>query len=262
MSEKRGRSRVARSRSAGRTRAMSVSASKRSRNDEPNDVPATKGMHGGGSKIENRSADIGNVTMNFNSTGAWTLVNGIVQGNNWYERMGQVIVMKSIHICGFVRPTNSNAAESLWETGRMMLIYDRNAGGGASLTGVQPTLATVLQDQSTGGATGTTANSGLNMLGKDRFKVLRDWKFILSPLGIAGVAPAKGPVNAFAPQSKTFSVNEYIKLKDLETHYNGTTAAIGSITTGAVWLFCFIDTPTGENAYAFEASIRLRYGLQ
>lgn len=223
-------------------------------------LPAVRGMVHHGYRAENRSADILNNVANFSTAGSWVLCNGVVQGASPYERVSQVIVMKSIHVCGMVRPTQTNAAATNYETGRMMLIYDRYPGGGAGLTGAQPTIPTVLLDQATTGGTGTTSNSGLNMIAKDRFKVLRDWKFLLPPLGINGVASAFGPVNTYPPSSYQFQVNEYIKLGDLESHFNAATAGIGAFTSGAIWLFCFVDA--GDPAWAFESSIRLRFSLE
>jgi len=95
----------------------------------------------------------------------------------------------------------------------------------------------------------STAYSPLNLNNRDRFRVLMD-KFC--PMG------AYNNVATTAVADRTVQlVKKYLKL-NLETIFDGTSAAIGDIQTGAIFMLCI-----GTNGVAAGSSlgcqIRLRF---
>lgn len=182
-------------------------------------------------------------------------VNYPVQGAAFYNRIGTRIKMKSLHVTGQIVPIGGAGVANNWDYARMLIYYDRQPGTAGA--GAFPAVANLLLDYNSAGGTTTNNFSGLNLLLRDRYQIIRDIRRVLPPLGLAGIASTFAPVNAFDP-ANSFSINEFIRLGEMETHFNQTNGGtIADITTGALNIL-FIQG-SGNAAWQFEGSCRLRY---
>lgn len=191
-----------------------------------------------------------NVTVS--TTATFTLVNGVQEGSSFYNRIGRRIAMKSLHLVGSFAFNQGMSTGGEYD--RVMLIYDRQPNGAA------PTIADVLTDYNNAGATSTTSLSALNMNNSDRFMVLRDIR--LATFENDAASPPNALNEAFIDYTTNrVNVNEFVKLKGLETHYRATTnpAVIGDIATGALWVVTFGSIPVATAPLDFNFQTRLRY---
>lgn len=216
-------------------------------------VPAVRGLSGtmGHSAWPVKSLDTVLVSYNFSTTGSVGNAPIVQQGAGYNNRIGQLIKMKSLHITGFINTTDTNSAAVNNDFGRMLLVYDRSP-----VSGVNVALSTVLADtQGLAGTQVTTAFSGVNMLQKDRFKIIRDWRFFLPPLAING-APPMPPVGN---RGDDWVINEFIKLNDLESLFNATNGGtVADIVNGSLILYT-VSQFTVSTAYQATVQMRLRY---
>jgi len=192
-----------------------------------------------------------------------SLLNPVVQGSSFFQRIGNKISMKSLKIRGHVTPSPAGIWDSTNNvlTGdylRWFVIYDRQPNG------VAPLIQDVLRD--TNNATTVITNqSGINPLNRDRFLILRDQtfstnNFVNITVGTVPVsqAIAIGPQGLGQEGKGDFTVDDFIKLKGLETVYNVNNAGgIGDIQTGS--LFFFITTDLGGAKYQIDCQFQLRY---
>lgn len=152
--------------------------------------------------------------------------------------------MKSLHLRGWI----GNVATGTQDFGRIVVYYDSQPNGAAPAN-----IATLLQDSNA--AAGTSAESEINLINRQRFKILRDHQFLLpSVTNTAGVL-----TNTAYPESDgQLKVDLFIKLKGLETVFNATNGGtIADITSGAIGMLLVTDT--GNNTWEFVWSSRLRY---
>jgi len=181
---------------------------------------------------------------------------GILSGTGFYNRIGARIRTKSIEIRGTITPSLGNAAAVADQFARIMVLYDRQPNGAL------PSTADILLDYQSAGATTTTARSGLNMNNRDRFLVLRDRKMYLPPLGVNGATPAKiQNINVNPNQGNgDLTYHEYIRCKDLETHYKASSGVIGDVATGAFVVLVISDGDTNAtSAYQFAYVARQKF---
>lgn len=170
------------------------------------------------------------------------ILNAVVNGSELYQRVGRKTYMKSIHIRGFIQPS-AVASET---GGRILLIYDSQPNAAAPLT------ADVLKDSTAAAA--TTWSSGINLINRQRFKILRDYQVLLgSSTNIAGNAEVIPD-----PIRNSNNVEFFIKLRGLETIYNATNGGtVADISSGAIFLFFVGDS--AANSWQFNYTSRLRY---
>jgi len=199
-------------------------------------------------KVELKAFDIAAISQTFNSVAGGPsigLLNAVVNGAELYQRTGRKIYMKSIHIRGVVRP-NAAVAANTGEL-RMLVVYDSQPNG------ANPTIQNLLQDSNAAAA--TTVNSEINLTNRSRFQIIRDMQFYTPAAAaaddISGVIPD--------PIHQTLNVNMFIKLKGLETIYNGVNGgSVADITSGAMFIVFLSDTVvTGKWDFAYQS--RLRY---
>jgi len=193
-------------------------------------------------KSELKAFDLAQIATSMSTAGVFTLLNVPENGPELYQRVGRRIYMKSVHIRGTVLA----AATTTQDYGRIIVFYDSQPNGAA------PTLAALLADSNAGHATAVT--SEINLDNRERFKILRDMPFLLpSCTNTAGVITNLGMQDT-VKQSMQF--DEFIKLKGLETVYNGTNGGtIADITSGSL----FVVTFSGIGNYNTSWSSRLRY---
>lgn len=164
------------------------------------------------------------------------VVNTTLGGNDFYERIGNTIVMKSLVIRGHLRYDSTNlAANGGPDEAIIFLVYDRQCNGAI------PTFSDVLQNTSAGGTTSSSTNSLLNPLNKDRFIILRRKQFLL---------PAKTASEAASVEygeDVNFPFVWDVKLGGLEARFNaGNSATINDINTGSL----LVITKTNLNTSA------------
>lgn len=176
------------------------------------------------------------------------LLNGVQTGTGFFNRVGSRIEMKNLHIRGYVRYAATNGGSVL----RMLIVYDRQP------VGALPTISDVLQTRDQSGTATTAGASEINLDNRDRFTIVRDMEYYAPPCTYTGGVLTNGP--QFPGQDdKQWDVNEFIKLKELATHFKSTAnpATITDISTGA--LYAFFVTSGTDSALEFAGGFRLRY---
>jgi len=169
-----------------------------------------------------------------NTTGTIQLIGNVAQGASQSQRIGRKICLKSIQIHGHL---DSDTA-TITNHGRFMLIWDKQPN--ASL----PALSDIFE-------TAVDANAFVKDAQKDRFVVLKDkhWAFAGSIATAASVMTSK----------TTYVFKYFARLPNLETVYSGATAAIGDITSGALYAIAVGSTAAGTADANCSFNIRIRY---
>lgn len=177
---------------------------------------------------------------------------GPVQGAAPYQRIGQKIANKSLRVRGVVRPVATGTACF----GRILIIYDEQANGAL------PAWGDVIQSYNAAGTQQAIASDGLNMNNRERFRVLAEEQFYLPSLTYtAGVVTNLGQVDtAGNKQASAFNFDRFIPLRDLVTHYKASAGGIGDVATGAISIWCALDSTSGtDSSWTFTYTSRLRY---
>jgi len=195
-------------------------------------------------KSELKALDLAEQLTGFTLAGVFTTVNVPVNGAELYQRVGRKIYMKSLHIRGFL----VNNSTGVQDYGRILVVYDSQPNGAT------PVLATLLQDSNAGAA--TTGLSNLNLANRARFKILRDY-----PVLLPSVTNTAGVLTNFQMTDQiksSFNIDMFIKLKGLETEFNGTNGGtIADINSGSI--FILTASTLANNGWEFEFQTRLRY---
>jgi len=149
-----------------------------------------------------------------------TTLNACVNGAELYQRVGRKIYMKSLHIRGYIKSIATGIQDQL----RIIVYYDSQANGAA------PTIGALLQDSNA--AAGTSAQSEINLVNRQRFSILRDFHVLVpAQTFTAGVLTN----TAYPDTTGKLDIDMFIKLKGLETIYNGTNGGtVADITSGAL----------------------------
>jgi len=196
-------------------------------------------------KQELKAFDNALTTNTFNTIAnppVFQVLNAQVNGAELYQRVGRKCYMKSLRIRGVIQPNGVSAEFAA----RMLIIYDSQPNA------ANPTIQALLQDSSAAGA--TTWASEINLINRQRFKVLRDKQFLLGNVANVGGATEIVP----DPIKNSLNVDEFIDLNGLETIYNGTNGGtIADITSGALHIVTLGDANAG--GYNLNYTTRLRY---
>jgi len=176
----------------------------------------------------------------FNTTGSVNCVNLLAVGDDNTTRDGRQIVNKSLQIQGMVYPQDDTTVNSFV---RYLVVWDAQPNSGAIATPAQ-----IL--------TSASSYAFTNLDNRERFTILKDRRMAVGRVQVDTTATQSYGI-AVGPGCQV--VNEYIDLKALKTIYSGTTAAIGSIATGALLLFFIGDTASGTSTPIFVGTTRLRF---
>jgi len=181
-----------------------------------------------------------------NSASAVYLLNGIQSGAGFYNRVGSRVEMKNLQITGFLGP-NAAATSTTPSLLRMLIVYDRQP------TGALPVISDLLQDRDQTGTASTGGLSHINLDNRDRFSILRDYRWSV-PTVTAGVVSGVS-----SGVGEPWNCNLFLKLKGLGCHFKSTSnpATIADIATGA--LYAAFVTETNDSDWVIEANFRLRY---
>jgi len=165
------------------------------------------------------------------SAGTITCLNLIAVGDDNTTRDGRQVCIKSVQVRGIIRPEDTDTTSSYC---RVMLVWDNavNSGGLPSITSILTALD--------GTAFPLIDNTA-------RFTVLSDQAFAMNGTGEA----------AGWGSDSTQKVDIYKKI-DQVTQFSGTTAAIGSIQNGALYLIT-LGTNTSGTAATVVCRTRVRF---
>lgn len=209
-----------------------------------------------GNRPEIKSVDLVSapVTKPSCTTAQFTLLNGVQEGSSFFNRVGRKVMMRSLHLTGGVILSGNSATAMTDEYLRHMIVYDRQPNGAV------PAISDILLDYDNTGTTTTTSVSGLNMNNADRFVILRDMRVIV-PNSDLNNQTLNGVAGIIDYTTNRVNINEFVLLKNLETHYKSSTnpAAIGDIASGALWFVQFGNVASASCAFGCAIQARLRY---
>lgn len=196
-------------------------------------------------------------TTQISTTASIVLLNGIQEGAGLWNRVGRKIMMKSLHLTGQIY--NSGSGTGVNEYCRVMVVYDRQP-----VVSALPVITDILRGYDQAGTAMATAASipflGLNMDNADRFTMLRDIRFVCGQNSASALTDGVPDVVDYV--TNRVNINEFIKLRDLETHYgiNAAPITIANVNTGALYLVTVGNvTLAAPNAFSLAACARLRY---
>jgi len=175
----------------------------------------TGGFYGASqrSPLERKSIDAANAVVNLSTAGSVTLINGVATGTDFTARIGRRINVVTIQLRAYFDIADTSSADV--DATRVMIVEDLQSNG------VIATIAQILADT----AGNTHPMNHLNLDNRQRFRVHYDKQF---SLGLYSAA-ADGFYN------KQPTINFYKKC-NIPVEFSGTTAGIGSIASGAIYL--------------------------
>lgn len=240
--------------------AMEVDAERKvgkrgaSRGRKPRRVKARRGA--GPAVLRHSAAEVKSVDLNdagsapyttaINSTAAVILLNGMVPGSNLQNRLGRKIAMKSVRLLGNII-WNGNGAVN-YDFFRLMIVYDRQPNGAL------PALSDILQTVDPAGNTSSTVWDHVNLSNRDRFQILRNRMYSVNSHG------GSSTFVAGAITDGRWQVDEFVRLKDLETHFNtGVAGTVADMTTGALLLVLVGATAAANNQADLNWTSRVRF---
>lgn len=202
--------------------------------------PANRGFYGSYSlrgRAELKFVDTTSQNVALTTTWAGVLVNGIAQGSDFNQRIGRKSTMKSVLFNG--NCFNISGASLVSINGaycRFVIIYDTQPNSGTIPTGTDIFVA-------------NDPNTALNLNNRDRFQVLMDVRKQVSAFtfSAATALTAGNPANSYWKKFKKCNK---------ETVFSGTAATLGSISTGAIYLFVIADAASSA---AIDYYIRVRF---
>jgi len=192
-------------------------------------------------------ADVG--WLNQTTLGTWAV-----------NRIGNKIIMKSIHIQGILTVTGAPTTPVIPNVIRMALIYDKQPSG----TGQLPTAADVFQSINGLGTAEVSVFSGVNISNRERFIILRDYKRLTPRIEYDGKTPIfelqqNGALGQGSEKSgQTYFIDDYVKL-NLPTVYkvNASTTLndYNNMETGALLLMCFAGGQSGNWVFSHSSRV-------
>jgi len=166
----------------------------------------------------------------YDTTGSVTLLNGVAEGTDNINRVGRHILTRTIRVRGLIQQnTNSVAAETLCRT---LIVYD------AQPNGALPSIATILD------AANSVANYNVDYF--ERYKILSDHQIMM---GLVITTATQ----TFAEYPNVTEVDFKVN-NTFDTKYIGTSAAIGSVESGAIYLVTIGNNAPGNNYNASFAT--------
>jgi len=213
-------------------------------------------------RSEVKALDIPISTAALNGTGSIIGLNFIRAGSSFFNRIGRKIELKNLQLeCRLQLVDDAAGRNPPLAYNRIIVVYDRQTNGAF------PAIQDVLQDVDQAGTNSTDVMSEINLNNRERFTILRDWRFLTPDCSTQQV----GAGNMQMANSTTFpdSMGEqsnglwkfFIPLKGLNTQYKADSApaVIGDIATGGLYLITFGSLTAGVEAFELLYSTRLRY---
>lgn len=186
-------------------------------------------------------------------TNTFTVLNVPEVGAAFYNRIGNEIEMKSLHLVGTINSPPEAATNSEAVYCRAMVLYDKQPNG------AYPSYSDVIASYSNTGAVDSGAFDHLNPNNMDRFKILADIRVSI-PNNDGGVATFPADAAIIDYTKNEVNINRFIKLNGMSTKYKASAGTIGDVTSGALLFFLIgtDDDATGHRFY-FSGTARLRY---
>jgi hypothetical protein len=184
----------------------------------------------------------------FNDVGCIQNLARINQGAGIPNRIGNKVALKSLRIRCTVEETGIGGTPP--QSARFMIIYDRQANG------VYPALDNVLAEIINNNTISPGNHlSSINPNFYDRYIVLCDKIFII------GGAQVGSTISTGPTEQKGFILDEFIKLKGLETQFGSNTAGapIADLNTGALYVIGWGDQTNGAEPFFMSGTFRLRF---
>lgn len=180
---------------------------------------------------EYKVIDIQVGTIQVNTTGAISLLNGCVQGTDYTQRIGRKIMLKSLYIRGRIQTesaTTAQASNTIAQLVRMIIVCDTQPNG--TVFAITDLLNTA------------TPESQLNLNNRDRFSVICDKQWVLGPEYYSGTA-----TQAYNSSSQQiYPIKKYKKL-NIETIFNaGNAGTIADMNSGALYMVWIGSTGAGN----------------
>lgn len=169
------------------------------------------------------------------ATSALVELNAVPQGDDRDDRHGRRINMDSLAIRGLCSMTNANMSNTTrkWMQFRIICVYDKEAGGTATSTGIYQ------NDTAASASTQMDFYGNRQMNQPERFKVIFDeMSPILPTQQLNAISGSTGAEAAW-------SFQKFVPLKGLPVHYSGSTAAP---TTGSLMFFFAHNLPDKDTA--------------
>lgn len=202
------------------------------------------------SASELHSIDVPLTSVDADSTGSFNLLNGTIPGDNLQNRDSRKIQMRKALIRGVLRFDKAGTTP-IDDVVRIILFYDRQSNGAA------PAIADVLRNVDSAGTTTTSSLSAVQLANSARFLILRDemWHMPITDATNAITGRLLGDV-----PSKGSSFKWFVKLPNLETHYNaGVAGTVADITTGALFLLVLGRSANADSQWGLTFESRVRF---
>jgi len=201
-----------------------------------NRAPRVKGAiatYGG--RRELKYVDTANASYACDTTGSVTCLNLLAVGDDNTTRDGRQVTIKSVQLKGILRPQDGVVSNTL---ARVMLIWD-NANNSAAAV---PAITDIL--------VASNSKTFVNINNSQRFTVLVDQIYACGQIDTTAGQAIAGSLTAQP-------VAIYKKMNAV-TQFSGTTATIGSIQNGALYLVTLGDQGVND-AYNLSCAVRVRF---
>ncbi len=201
-----------------------------------------------GSELKFKDYDRANQTLNT----TWTVhdpapeqcFNAMTQTSGSNSRDGRVSTNVSLQIKGHVEFQNvSEENPNPRNYARIIVFWDTQTNKAA------PVAADVMQGNST-----RNILQFYELQNTTRFKILRDFKLIEPPRGLATSATV-GEIDSY---NNFVPFNVYIKLRNKRTNHTGTAGTIGDINDNSLHIIACMATSTTEGVIEYTARLRFR----
>jgi len=190
-----------------------------------------------------------------------SLLNPIVEGTGFYQRIGEKISLRSLrlrlHLVTYFQSSYSNFGQVTGEMYRFAVVYDSHP------TGEYPLFSDIFASAEPTGGQETYLVSCVNPTKTERFRVLRELFVNVNPPVMPRFSSAEEPNWVDVPTL----IDEYIDLQELPTVFKGSgvhesgPAEISDIAAGALYLVRACTTTAFNLTYGMlvDSKIRLRY---
>lgn len=194
---------------------------------------------------------LNNPVIMINTTGTIQNLACIQQGTAVSQRVGNKVALKSLRIrlaLSILDQDYSSTSEC-----RLMIVYDRQPNG------TYPTIANMLQLIKQDGSTSNGNEvSSINVSQLDRYVVLMDKLISLPPYTTNNLSTTS---MLGITQQSSYIIDEFIKLKRLETSFSTTSnpSIISNVQTGALYVVSLGDIVPKSEPYCWAGNMRLRF---
>jgi len=172
---------------------------------------------------------------NVDDAGNLTLLNGVANGDQQFQRTGAEVQSTSIQIRGYFSNNSLEIAGTIY---RMIIFWDRQCNGAAPLLVSTSNSTPGLLYATTGGE---SVNYPFMYETNDRFRVIYDKRFVINPRLVGSTTT--GDTDAVGVMRLLFK--KKIKL-NRRVKYDDINASVSDINTNSLWV-AFLSNDTATN---------------